>query len=146
MSQSLAGKRILWVEDDFATLQSMLRPLERDGAEIRMVRTFREAVEAFRADRYDLVVLDVLLPWGAEDLNDEDEFQGLRFLQEVDLISGDTPVVMWTIVDADEVRSAAERRGINLDGGTIEIIPKMESRPRELSARLRDRLLERTSQ
>ena len=62
MSQALAGKRILLVDDDNDILTSMQAAFEPTGAVIEMASNGNKAVELAERNQPDLVVLDMMLP------------------------------------------------------------------------------------
>ena len=55
-------KRILVVEDEEEVAGLLKARLESNGYEVRVAERGRDALEAARADRPDLVVLDLMLP------------------------------------------------------------------------------------
>jgi two-component system alkaline phosphatase synthesis response regulator PhoP len=55
-------KRILVVEDEEEVAGLLKARLESNGYEVRLADRGRDALEAARADRPDLVVLDLMLP------------------------------------------------------------------------------------
>jgi DNA-binding NtrC family response regulator len=63
-NSSLAGTRILLVEDDFHYRPALERLLRGIGAEVESVGTVREALAAL-ADPPDIIILDVKLPDGS---------------------------------------------------------------------------------
>src|SRR5881227_1771073 len=54
--------RILLVDDEQAIQTLLAYPLRKEGYEVVSATTGREALERFRDGRFDLVVLDVMLP------------------------------------------------------------------------------------
>jgi CheY-like chemotaxis protein len=68
LSQALRGRgsrtRVLVVEDDPDLSRVMEYMLERDGIEVRVARSGREAVQVLSDFRPDLLVLDLVLPLG----------------------------------------------------------------------------------
>jgi DNA-binding response OmpR family regulator len=54
--------RILLVDDEHAIQTLLAYPLRKEGYEVVSATTGREALERFRDGRFDLVVLDVMLP------------------------------------------------------------------------------------
>jgi two-component system, OmpR family, response regulator len=112
--------RVLLVEDDPRVARVVARALRDVGHLVDPVENGRDAVDQARAGRYDLIVLDVLLPG----LNG---FSVCRTLRE----SGDrTPILMLTAKDAvpDRVRG--------LDAGADDYLTKPFARE-ELVARVR---------
>lgn len=59
------GNRILLLEDDISLVDGLHYSLTRNGFEVEIVRTVKEAMGKLpRMDRYDLLILDVTLPDG----------------------------------------------------------------------------------
>jgi DNA-binding response OmpR family regulator len=57
-----AAARILLVDDEQAIQTLLTYPLRRDGYEVVAARDGREALDRFAEQRFDLVVLDIMLP------------------------------------------------------------------------------------
>ncbi len=62
MSQALAGKRILLVDDDMDILTSMQAAFEPTGAIVETAGNGNKAVELAEKNPPDIVVLDMMLP------------------------------------------------------------------------------------
>jgi len=62
MSQTLAGKRILLVDDDPDILTSMQAALEPTGAALDVAGNGNKAVELAEKNQPDVVILDMMLP------------------------------------------------------------------------------------
>jgi DNA-binding response OmpR family regulator len=62
MSQTLAGKRILLVDDDPDILISMQAALEPTGAALDVANNGNKAVELAEKNQPDVVILDMMLP------------------------------------------------------------------------------------
>lgn len=58
-------KRILFVEDDLSLINGLSFALKKQGYEIAVARTSREAEQLWQNGSYDLVILDVSLPDGS---------------------------------------------------------------------------------
>src|SRR3990170_1936562 len=54
--------RILLVDDEHSVQTLLTYPLRKDGYEVISARDGREALDRFAEQRFDLVVLDVMLP------------------------------------------------------------------------------------
>jgi DNA-binding response OmpR family regulator len=114
-----AGRSILVVEDDRKTSAAVRLYLESAGFEVAVAFDGRQAIEAARSLRPDLVVLDVMLP-------QVDGFEVCRTLQaEMEM-----PVILLTArtLEGDKLRG--------LDLGADDYVTKPFS-PRELVARVR---------
>jgi len=55
-------KTILIVDDDTSILRSLSRVLEKNGYEVDTAETATEALDKLRSRRYDLAIIDVILP------------------------------------------------------------------------------------
>jgi DNA-binding response OmpR family regulator len=118
VTQSLAGAKVLVVDDDPATRALLRDLLERNGAVIDEALDGVDALSRFRERRPDVVVLDVGLPR-------RDGWWALERLRE----AGDVPVLMLT-THAGELERV---RGLN--AGADDYIAKPFGR-QELVARL----------
>jgi DNA-binding response OmpR family regulator len=113
---------VLVVDDDASIRQLLRLYLERDGHRVAEAADGAVALELATATRFDLVLLDVMLP-GVDGL------EVCRSLRDV----GDTPIVLLT------ARSGDSDKVIGLDLGADDYIVKPFS-PRELMARVRAQL------
>ncbi len=92
--------RILVVEDEPRLGELIRLYLERDGHHVRVIGDGRAAIDAYEADRYDLVVLDLMLPG----LAGEAVLAAIRD-------RGDTPVLIASAKRSDFDRIAGLRMG-----------------------------------
>jgi two-component system, OmpR family, response regulator MtrA len=82
------NERVLLVEDDGSIRETTALGLERAGFRVTTARDGREAVDAFRRERFELVILDLMLP----------EVDGFEVCRQVRRESG-VPIVMLTARD-----------------------------------------------
>ena len=116
-------KPSILVVDDDASIRELLRIyLERDGHRVAEAADGSVALERAAAERFDLILLDVMLP-GVDGL------EVCRRLRE----STDAPIVLLT------ARSGDSDKVIGLDLGADDYVVKPFS-PRELMARIRAQL------
>src|SRR4030081_1882886 len=118
MNLSPATARILLVEDDRKLARLLVDLLLGHGYSAVAVHDGHAGIERAREERWNLVILDVMLPG-------MDGFEVLRRLRRVSQV----PVLMLTARGADEDRVAA------LDGGADDYVAKTAS-SRELVARI----------
>ncbi len=118
-------ERLLVLEDDQSLIDGLRYALQKNGFEVTVVRTVREAEDALAAfrNRYDLLLLDVALPDGT----------GFEVCERVRRDGSRIPIIFLTA--ADEETSVI--RG--LDGGGDDYITK-PFRIGELCSRIRARL------
>lgn len=112
---------ILVVDDEASVVEVVSLYLKRDGFQVRQARDGREALAALRAQRPDLMVLDLMLP----------HVDGLEIMRRLRDESGDTvPVIMLT------ARSQETDRIYGLELGADDYVTKPFS-PAELVARVK---------
>jgi DNA-binding response OmpR family regulator len=114
-----AGARILLIDDDRKLARMLAEYLQAQGFEVGAEHDGAEGLARLKAEAWDLVVLDVMMPR----LNG---FEVLRALRQISAV----PVLMLTARGGDEDRIHG------LDGGADDYIAKTAS-SRELLARIR---------
>ncbi|SRR5581483_1467908 len=119
MSGAEGSGRILLVDDEQAIQTLLTYPLRKDGYEVVPARDGREALDRFAEGRFDLVVLDVMLP----KLDGIEVCRRLRSRSQV-------PIIMLTARD-DEVDKV-----LGLEIGADDYITKPFS-VREFRSRVR---------
>ena len=82
--------RILLLEDDLSIISGLSFALKKQGFEIEIARTIKEAGECWRKRRYHLLILDVSLPDGS----------GFDFCQTVRKES-EVPIIFLTASDEE---------------------------------------------
>ena len=82
--------RILLLEDDLSLINGLSFALKKQGFEIEIARTIKEAGECWRKNRYNLLILDVSLPDGC----------GFDFCQMVRKES-EVPIIFLTASDEE---------------------------------------------
>ncbi|RME81588.1 MAG: DNA-binding response regulator, partial [Zetaproteobacteria bacterium] len=111
--------RILLVDDDTELTELLARFLTQEGFEVVTAPDGARGLEAARSGRFDLMVLDVMMP----DQSGMDVLRALRAFS-------DLPVIMLT------ARGDEMDRIIGLELGADDYLPK-PCNPRELAARIR---------
>jgi DNA-binding response OmpR family regulator len=119
--------RILIVEDDFAIAVALEDDLRMEGYDVEVARDGEAALRQAREGRFDLIVLDVMLP-------KKDGFDVCRELRRTGIT---TMILLLT------ARTAEAERVLGLDLGADDYLTKPYS-PKELRARIRA-LLRRTA-
>lgn len=99
------ASHVLLIEDEPNIAEAIRFILSRDGWQVSMMMDGIGAAEAVRADRPDLVILDLMLPScsGLEVLH------SIRSHPETEAV----PVLMLTAKGQGRDREAAERAGVN---------------------------------
>jgi DNA-binding response OmpR family regulator len=112
--------RILIVEDEPGIAFTLENDLQTEGYQVTVVSDGVEAVKCARAEAFDLILLDVMLP-------NKDGFEVCRELRRGGLT---TPVIMLT------AKAQEAEKVLGLDVGADDYVTKPFS-PRELRARIR---------
>ena len=113
------ARTILVVEDEPTLRETLADALEADGFRVVVAADGREALTRFRAERPDLILLDLMLP----------ELSGIEVTRIIRAESG-VPIVMLTAKDAELDKV------VGLELGADDYVTKPFSF-RELSARIR---------
>jgi DNA-binding response OmpR family regulator len=116
------GKRVLIVEDEPDIVELVSYNLKKEGFLTSSARSGSEALKKIRSDRYDLIVLDIMLP----------EVDGLELCRilKADSALSRIPIIMLT------ARSEEVDKVVGLELGADDYITKPFS-PRELVARVK---------
>ena len=112
-------RRILLVEDEKSIRSAVAAYLEREGYLVTPAEDGQVALEAFSKHKFDLIVLDLMLP----------KISGEEVCRQIRNVS-DVPIIMLTAKGAEEERI----RGFEI--GADDYLVKPFS-PRELTARVR---------
>src|SRR5215208_3393486 len=113
------ARTILVVDDEPTLRETLVDALEADGFRVVSAADGREALTRFRAERPDLVLLDLMLP----------ELSGIEVTRIIRAESG-VPIVMLTAKDSEL------EKVVGLELGADDYVTKPFSL-RELSARIR---------
>lgn len=114
------AKKILVVDDEPSIVTLVKFNLEKSGFEIITAHDGRQAVELCNATKFDLMVLDIMLP----------ELDGIEVLKELRKKHIDLPVILLTAKDEELDKI------IGLELGADDYMTKPFS-PRELTARVK---------
>ncbi len=113
------GTRILTVEDDGRIRQAVKLALEDEGWEVDEAETGETAMEQFKAQESDVVLIDIMLPG-------VDGFEVCRSIRRI----SDVPIIMVT------ARNDTHDVVAGLEAGADDYLTKPFA-PKELSARIR---------
>ncbi|GAA2386404.1 response regulator transcription factor [Dactylosporangium salmoneum] len=113
------GQRVLVVDDDPTVSDVVRRYLEREDFAVRLAGDGRAALDAYRAERPDLVVLDLMLPG----------IDGLEVCRRLRAQDPGLPIIMLTALGEESDRV------LGLEIGADDYVTKPFS-PRELVLRV----------
>lgn len=88
---------ILWVDDEIEHLKAHIIFLQKKGYEVVTVTNGADAIEQCRQRSFDIIMLDEMMPG----------LTGLETLQKIKIISPDTPVVMVTKSEEEDIMDQA---------------------------------------
>ena len=88
---------LLWVDDEIELLKAHIIFLQKKGYEVETVSNGTDAVDKCRTTTYDLILLDEMMPG----------ITGLETLQQIKEIQPDTPVVMVTKSEEENIMDQA---------------------------------------
>ncbi|GAB1448989.1 MAG: response regulator transcription factor [Bacteroidia bacterium] len=93
--------RILLVEDELSLQHALKLNLELEGYFVHVCGTGTEAVKTFREQKFDLVVLDIMLP----------EMDGLMVCENIRLYDNNIPVLFLSAKNTAEDRIQGLKKG-----------------------------------
>jgi CheY-like chemotaxis protein len=125
----MEAKRILWVDDDADLLMGLIRPLEKDGHEIVVVKDEKEALEKVKESEsdFDLMLFDIIIPTGVKGAHGDVPFVGMRLLRELLIkMKIETPVIVLSVVRDPKLINEMYKMGVK------KVLPKGACLPSEL--------------
>jgi CheY-like chemotaxis protein len=96
------GIRILVVDDEDIVIQCCLRILADSTYQVEYVRSGLEALQRVEASRFDLIILDFMMP----------KMDGMEVLRRVQEIQPGIKVIMVTGLDQAETAKRARNLGV----------------------------------
>ncbi len=93
--------RILLVEDEENIQEALKMNLELESYEVVAVDNGLDAIKKFKEQRFNLVVLDIMLP----------EMDGLQVCEQIRLENHDTPILFLTAKDSAQDRVLGLKKG-----------------------------------
>lgn len=93
--------RILLVEDEENLLEAIRMNLELEKYEVVAVTNGIEAIKKFKEQRFNLVILDIMLP----------ELDGLQVCEQIRLENSDIPILFLTAKDSAQDRILGLKKG-----------------------------------
>ena len=101
------GRRVLLAEDNLVNQRVALLLLQKRGYHVTVVADGRQAVDAYRRERFDVVLMDVQMP-------EMDGLEALQAIRTIERSSGlRTPVIAVTAHAMAEDRDRCEAAGMD---------------------------------
>lgn len=111
--------KILIIEDEISFSEALSFLLEKEGFEIRVAETGKQGIDAFNSEKFDLVLLDLMIP----------EISGIDVCRTI-RTSSNIPIIMLTAKDSEVDKV------VGLELGADDYVTKPYS-ARELVARIK---------
>lgn len=111
--------KVLIIEDEIKVVEAVKAYLEKDGFTVDYAMLGNDALQIFNENRYDLIVLDLMLP----DITGEEICKKIRQVSDV-------PIIMLTAKSSED----SKINGLNIGADDYLIKPFS---PRELLARIK---------
>lgn len=108
MSSEITGARILLVEDEENLALGLEYNLTAEGYKVRWAKDGREAIKDFKEQEFDLIVLDIMLPY----------FNGFEIAEKIRETHPQMPILMLT------ARTQVEDRVKGLELGADDYLTK----------------------
>ncbi|MBY0245829.1 MAG: response regulator transcription factor [Sphingobacteriaceae bacterium] len=93
--------KILLVEDEEHLLEAIKLNLELEGYKVHAVKDGKTALKVFKEERFNLVILDVMLP----------EMDGFQVCETIRLENVETPILFLTAKNTNEDRVKGLKKG-----------------------------------
>lgn len=97
----MSNYRILLVEDEEHLLEALKLNLELEGYHVTTATDGKKALKAFKEERLNLVILDVMIP----------EIDGFKVAETIRLENTEVPIMFLTAKNTSEDRVAGLKRG-----------------------------------
>ncbi len=101
MQNFIHMKRILLVEDEISLQETIKLNLDLEGYKVNAVGDGKSALKAFKQERFDLIVLDVMLP----------EMDGFKVCEAIRLENKEIPILFLTAKNSSADKIAGLRLG-----------------------------------
>ena len=137
--------KILWLEDDIDVIGAFVRPIEQEGHIVEKIPACIDAVARLGAEKYDAVILDVILPqdaWTRENGTYHDgAYYGLdvlKFMREKSN-NRDVPVVVFSVLPHGLVQEEITKTGLVVNS----ILPKITTTREQLKGQVLESIAKR---
>lgn len=101
------SNQIVWIDDEYAKIGLLVKPLEAAGYTVRRYRTYGEVIEQMDQIRSSqLIIMDLIIPPGQADV--DARYLGIELLKRLRTEGLEQPVIVMSVVMRSSVRSEME--------------------------------------
>jgi CheY-like chemotaxis protein len=119
------NKHITWIDDEYAKIGLLVKPLEAAGYEVQRYRTYGEVVDQLAAIRStDLIIMDLIIPPGQTDV--DARYLGVELMKRLRAEGLQQPIIIMSVVMRGNVRAELEQIP-----GIVDFINKTSPEPIE---------------
>ena len=115
--------KVLVVDDEKLIVKGIKYSLEQDGMEVSCAYDGREALDLIKANNYDIILLDVMLP----------EMDGYTVCQQVREFS-DVPIIMITAKSEDMDKTMSSEQSRSRSASVVRRIASLALRPASIAS------------
>jgi CheY-like chemotaxis protein len=106
--QFIMSKNIVWIDDEYATIGLLVKPLHQAGYGLKRCRTYGEVMDNLEEVRQaDLLIVDLIIPPGRA--NVEGRYLGLELMKALRAEGINTPIIVMSVVLRNSVRIEVEK-------------------------------------
>jgi CheY-like chemotaxis protein len=106
-------RKILWIEDSYYGLKSLVVPLEHQGYRIISVTNEKDALLELEKEKFDLILFDIIIPSGSDNPDDFTDYVGVRLINEIVTVKCiKTPIIVLSVVNNPDVIKKFEDMGV----------------------------------
>jgi CheY-like chemotaxis protein len=119
------SKHITWIDDEYAKIALLVKPLETAGYHVQRYRTYGEVIARLAETRAtDLIIMDLIIPPGQADV--DARYLGVELMKRLRAEGLTQPFIIMSVVMRDNVRAELEQIS-----GIVDFINKYSPEPIE---------------
>jgi CheY-like chemotaxis protein len=130
MKNEMNGRKILWIEDDYILLRPLIEQMRKADYLFDYAKDKSEAIKLLSRSKYDLIILDIIIPEGEYvDYREPEAYVGLEILKYiVNVMKLVTPVIVISVINDQKIKKEASELGVKI------YLNKGSIRPSELKS------------
>ena len=116
-------RKLLWVEDDYKSLDALLLPVEKQGVKVVGCSSYSEAIDIVERESFDFFLIDLILPFRPLDSenhephdhspeNDLPWYWGLALIRLLKAKYAVAPVIVFSVVFDSNLKLQLRELGV----------------------------------